>query len=1685
MNNLRNRIRITLIFFLLVASLLPIPLVSAWVWNPGVTFNCDNEYWSTTTPLDVDNVTVDVHWISTNGIGWNVSYAGSYIYNNLSSIKSYPRSSVGYIVNWTQQKPYTVGVYSYYYIGGLKPNHEYQLYSNGSSTPHTANATGVLYFASSVSSTNRNYALWDAGVPGEWYVATNGSDITGSGSITSPFQTIEKAISESSTSDTIYLRGAGYGTGIFTPTTSIALSRSGTALDWYTISNYNGELVIFNGTNCPGSGTDNQHGILELTNCDYVRIHGIRFNYSACMGVTIESGCSYIRMDNCSIGNCTSSAFKVKTGQSYIWFDYNYVYNNMNNWKGYTLSQEVISLSDTSYFYIHHDTLIENHCENIDCKNGANHGEIHHNFINTSGGHTYKGGKHFYGGFGIYIDGYQEIDHNISIYNNNLTGNNTLISINAEHPESPYYGSTRDINIYNNILHKNGKYTGASENGACISIGDNGNTAHLWRINVYGNTIIRPATYDATTCIYMRETSGYYHYCKIENNIILNLNSSSNYCLYISAISSVESLTNKILLDYNDYYTWGGAVPHISWSDGAKDINASTGGSNRVTSNPLLQSRHTCNYHLNTTSPCIGAALASLMPSFDYDDVSRPQEGTYDIGAFEYVGSVPSVPASFTFGSVSPANASTGISFTPTCQVYIRESHGYRFNFTFQENSTGVWVTTFSGVDRLNSTLGFGYLNAIAFSTKYWWRLAVVNGTTWHNETYHFTTLAPATPSFIFSGIVPVNGSTGRPLAPDIYFTINETHGYGYNVTVYTNHTGAWVLLWGYYAGDLSNGSYTLTYSGAGAYSTKYWWKVIAWNGTTSHSETYHFTTVSAPAAPTNIRVYAVRANWTTSSSIYLSWTKTANCTHTYIYRSNIGYMIGASNIASTTNTYYNNTLLDPSIRYYYTLKPYNSSSLTWGPWVNVSLAETENLTSYGSSWVDFKGWMATDKSIQARFYFSEDAGFTGISLNETEKRVSHDIVIGAYSDANSQVYNLHRRSQSFLVGADDFYLKNVTVKLRRPAGYLPGFIYCYLYEADVNHYPTGAILSSGSRNGDSILTTGEWFNISMGSYELTAATQYCIVLACDCGSFNAVNWYYDSAHLYTNGKAALSSDDGATWGLWSNTDFLFRIFGNIPTGSFAAFNSDNLTVSSSGLFTIEQASLEPGQLYYYQVRANDTRGNMTRGNTRYTLTRPEVPTFLTMSPFFINSSLYITWLRGAGANTTVLTYTNTVYPSSPAEGTLVYNGTGTSCWIHNITFNLTYRFSLFSYASWIGLHRYSSAATIPWGGISFNCYNESSGLPIGFNVLISDKQGNHVYYGPNLYGFQFINITEIPLGSQIGFYVSNSSGKYNPHMYNFDLTTSIFYNLSFYLAPTLTPPAENDSFYYGIKVVDMNSAEISDVLVTIKAYMVASDSFEIVTSGYTAADGVFAAYLRGSSYYKVFLNKTGYKDSVNDFPTPSSGITITYVLEFIDIVIQPDRNPMFYVFFEDLSSRSNSTLFLHYHDTLDMTTDVHVYVYEHNLSTGLITLFYSNEAITDSEFYLNITGLRWNNSYTVNLYYNHTEFGAQSLTAFFDSWHTTLITPYHLNLVLTGIFRNGAMVLSHFMMFLLLLALFYWVDKEHVGIGLIIIGGLFICINVYLGLDDALTAAAGGVIPALMMVVGAMKEVITRGILG
>ncbi len=1259
------------------------------------------------------------------------------------------------------------------------------------------------------------------------YISTTGNDSTGDGTIGNPYKTLSKAVNVSGLSDTLIMRGGSY-----TPGSNTRIhSKSGIAGAYYTIRNYTGETVIINGDNVPMSNYS--CSILEFYDCQYIRVTGIRFNHSKLMGISIQINCDYIRFENCTIENCSGAAYKSvsNTGSNtntYLFLDDCYIYNNFNNWSsipGAICSQETISFSRTNHFRIHGNSIIGNHCENIDCKAGANNGTIDNNFINTSATKTtFKGGKYFSGGVGIYIDGYTDNACNFTVSNNTIVGNNTCIEIAAEHPESG--GTARDIVVENNLIYQNGKYTASWTNGGGISLGQHAVPTHIYRVTVRGNTVITPATNNPYYPIYARAFKEYYHDCKIENNIFIDMNGSVNYH-YVACFDHwnlTDDLSGKIDLDYNCYYRFPGAYSaiRISWMAGA---STSGGGTHSIKVNPLFVNRNTYDFHLNATSPCIGIANASIVSVTDKDGRPRPQNGTSDIGAFEYyTATAPAVSNPY------PPSDGAGYS-TPiiSLNITIADRNNERMNLYFRSNYTGSWATLGSNLSVLNGTyrcMSPGFVGL----TKYWWS---------------------------------VNCSDPYPL---------------------------WI------------------------------------------NRTYNFSTIASTAvyAPSSIH-----ANWTTSTSINLTWVKTGSTSHTAILRKIGSYPSGvadplATTVYDDTGTYFNDTGKVPSIRYYYRIwgsgvGGYSNES------VNVSLAETENTTTTTSSSISFNGWIGTDTDVTANFHYASNPEFTSTLVNETLFTAYYNGTAPYGHTAKIETADTKDAGQTFTTGTEAYYVYKVAVKVYRVGS--PGTLFCQIWSANTSSgFPSGVILAQDSVSGTSITTStsGQWVNFTLSNYKLLTNTRYAILLQCYGTAANYINLLGDnSAPLYSGG--CLFEDYPYGYGYQNVTgyDSLFKIYGHFPDDFGSYLITSNATVTTSGAITITQNDLTPGQMYWYYETANDTNGNITRGNVRYSLTNPERPVFMNIDPDFSNNSVNISWVKGNGANRTIIIYKNDEFPTTIYDGTVIYNGTGSYFWATNISFNATYKFSLFGLTIWGTMNRYSAPAIVPWGGMSFNCYNESSGLPIKYSVLISDYTGQNVYYGPALNGWTFINVSEIPHGEHTIFYVTNASGKYNARTYDFNIQSNTFYNFSFYLPVTIIPPADNESLIYRILVKNRYDVYLNDVKVECYRYLPGEDSFELMSAVYTASGGAADFYLITNSFYLFKLNKTGFQNSTF-FWTPTSDVrTYEAVMDYATTDEEQTIDPYDVISFTAGFPTNNITLEVDVDDSTGNLTDATIYIYE------------------------------------------------------------------------------------------------------------------------------------------------------------
>jgi len=95
--------------------------------------------------------------------------------------------------------------------------------------------------------------------------------------------------------------------------------------------------------------------------------------------------------------------------------------------------------------------------------------------------------------------------------------------------------------------------------------------------------------------------------------------------------------------------------------------------------------------------------------------------------------------------------------------------------------------------------------------------------------------------------------------------------------------------------------------------------------------------------------------------------------------------------------------------------------------------------------------------------------------------------------------------------------------------------------------------------------------------------------------------------------------------------------------------------IESQAYFEYNWSGLTEGQIYYFDTAANNSEGFDSSGGIEGFLTKPETPTSLDTSD--ITGGVTLSWTHGTGYNSSVLVRKTTGYPSSPTDGTVIYNG--------------------------------------------------------------------------------------------------------------------------------------------------------------------------------------------------------------------------------------------------------------------------------------------------------------------------------------------------------------------------------------------------------------------------------------------
>ena len=471
------------------------------------------------------------------------------------------------------------------------------------------------------------FSLVNVSAQQDFYVSTNGDD-GNSGTLASPFATIQNAIDNITAGSTIYILAGTYSTE------TIWLDNlHGSIGSTITIRNYQNDEVIVNGTSLT---TDAE--IFFIENTSFVTIQGIIIENNErnnATGILVMGNCQDISITNCELRNINFSAnasdVATSNDNAYpllvfgdngtnantnILITNNIIHDCRTGWSeglaingnvdGFEITlNEVYNISNIGIDAIGYEGTASTN-------DYARNGLISQNIVHDCP-------SPYADCAGIYIDGARDL-----IIERNLCYNNQYgIEIGNEHSGT----TTQDIIVRNNIVHSN-SYAG-------LLIG--GYVGNVTNCTVSGNT-----TYANNTSNTWRgelELSDKLSNSTFENNIFYATNTDNLIILAEGTEPSGISLNYNIV-----YHSNGTSSDDFDWygtSYSFTDFQTNTSNSvNSNFGNPNFSNVGTFDFHLQSPSDAINGGNPNYTVAnneTDYDGDDRIIDNIINCGALETI----------------------------------------------------------------------------------------------------------------------------------------------------------------------------------------------------------------------------------------------------------------------------------------------------------------------------------------------------------------------------------------------------------------------------------------------------------------------------------------------------------------------------------------------------------------------------------------------------------------------------------------------------------------------------------------------------------------------------------------------------------------------------------------------------------------------------------------------------------------------------------------------------------------------------------------------------------------------------------------------------------------------------------------------------------------------------------------
>lgn len=433
-----------------------------------------------------------------------------------------------------------------------------------------------------------------------FYVSTTGND-SNPGTMAQPWRTITKAANTLEAGQTVIVRGGTYNEQVLP-------QNSGTENNVITYMAAQGETVTIDGTNVPLGGNGSLTGLVGLNRKSYIRISGFNvFNAGTDpVNEAFDAGIlafqsDHITIDNNHTRNTVSSGIGVWGGNNIV-VEHNEVELAVS--RG---SEECMTLSGVQWFWVRHNLVHTNGPmprggEGIDAKDGCKNGYIHNNEVRNL---TFS--------LGIYIEaGVQGlVSSDIWVWNNlvhDITMRDGIVLA------SERGALLERISVFNNIVYN------TACNGIVVSDNNDGEpSAHPIRdVLIINNTVFNcggscPAAGGGTD----PDNGG----IAVRNMEASNITIRNNIASQNSGFQVGSTSTNNIVVQNN-------------LLNPVRNHQFELIGTGAVQQDPMFVNSGAADFHLQSTSPAIGAGLTDLAPMTDFENKQR---GTViDIGALEF-----------------------------------------------------------------------------------------------------------------------------------------------------------------------------------------------------------------------------------------------------------------------------------------------------------------------------------------------------------------------------------------------------------------------------------------------------------------------------------------------------------------------------------------------------------------------------------------------------------------------------------------------------------------------------------------------------------------------------------------------------------------------------------------------------------------------------------------------------------------------------------------------------------------------------------------------------------------------------------------------------------------------------------------------------------------------------------------